>query len=108
MIAIGDEDRSHLAGFERLDHLDAPVRLDLAVRHGDDVDATEKSPADSCDDERGNDQDEGEAHRGSRRLQNFQVCGKEPAVRDNGQSSLDGARAKACPSRVFHSRARSP
>ena len=55
MLTVSDEDRRHLAGFEGLDHLDPPGRLDLAVRHGDDVDATEISPADGGDDKGGND-----------------------------------------------------
>ena len=38
---VPDVDRDHAAGLDGLDHLDASVRLELALRRGDDVDPPE-------------------------------------------------------------------
>ena len=87
VLAVGDEDRGHLARRQRLDHFDSASRLDLAVRDSDDVDASEIGPSYGADDKGADDQDQSQAHRRSRRFKDFQVGRKEPAVSDDGQFS---------------------
>ena len=87
MLAVGDEDRGHLARRQRLDHFDSAGRLDLAVRDGDDVDASEIGPSYGDEDKGADDQDQSQTHRRSRRFKDFQVGRKEPAVGDDRQLS---------------------
>jgi hypothetical protein len=71
-VAIPGVNRRHHSGFERLNHLDAADRNDLALRGGDDVDTAEHRPGqrdqEKCD-QRGGD---GASGRRRRRLHDLE------------------------------------
>ncbi len=71
----------HSARLDRLYHLDAPGRLELALRRGDDVDAPEIGEAEAGDDERADRPEEGDPHRRGGRLEDLKHGRKKLAVR---------------------------
>jgi hypothetical protein len=77
MRSVLDVEPEDLARLERLDHLDAPLGLDLALRHRVDVDEAQIRPGERDDGEGAERQQERPACRGRRSLEDFQRRGKE-------------------------------
>lgn len=80
MRPVPDIELEDLAGFERLDHLDAPLGLDLPLRHRVDVDEAEIRPGERDDGESAERQKESPACRGRWRLEDFERRRQEFAI----------------------------
>jgi hypothetical protein len=80
MRPVPDIELEDLAGFERLDHLDAPLGLDLPLRHRMNVDKAEIRPGERDDGEGAERQEEGPACRRRRRLEDFERRRQELAI----------------------------
>ena len=87
-------DRRHPSGLDRLDDLDAPGRLKLALRGGDDVDPADIGPDDGDRGKRADQPEERHPHGGSGRLQDFEGGGEEFAVGEMVAAAPSTGRAR--------------
>ena len=82
--AVGDTDVFDPAGLHRLDDLDPPGRLELALRGGDDVDPAEIGPDQRRQDEGADDPQERDMDRRGRRFQDLERRRQEFPVAEIG------------------------